>query len=44
MTPYVGADVFLGAFQAKVMLCLLTLVALGSIGEFGTKIKEDGEN
>lgn len=44
MTPYVGDNVFLGAFQAKVMLSLLTVVALGSVGGFGTKIKEDGEN
>lgn len=44
MTPYVGVDVSLGASQAKVMLSLLTLVALGLVGEFGTKIKEDGEN
>lgn len=44
VTPYVGDNVFLGAFQAKVMLSLLTVVALGSVGGFGTKIKEDGEN
>lgn len=44
LTPYVGVDVSLGATQAKVILSLLTLVALGSVGGFGTKIKEDGEN